>query len=148
MRGCRWVKLPYNILSRYLCGCLCVPRLNAIQEFFFGFHKVGAVIGPNDWWSAATGNESFDSHYTWTRVNGWDNLNMYSPCVHTCEKEAPWLLRTPPDWDVKRSKIIKPTICEGRLAVTKTLNWKLCHHRCDSFGFALPTCNAVGFIGL
>ena len=110
-------------------------------------NKVGAAIGPNDWWSAATCNESFDSHYTRTRLHGLDILNMYSSCGHTCNNEALSHLRTTPDWHVKRSKIINFTICERRMAVIKTFKWKLCHHTCDSFDFALSTCKAVDFNG-
>ena len=131
--GLPGVKFSLNTFFRQLWGCLSVPRLNTFQEFFLASHKIGAVIWPNDWWSAATGNEFFDSHYTRTRVHGRDNFNMYSSCGHTCKKEAPSFIRTPTDWDVKKSKIINTTVCEGRLAITKPLNWKLCHHRCDIF---------------
>ena len=146
MRGCRGVKIQLNTLFRQLWGACVFHDWVQFKNFFSASTK---LVPLSEKMTDGVPRLPFDSHYTRTHFHGLcTHINMYSSCGHTCRKEAPSFLRAPPNWDVRRSKIINTTSCKGRLAKTKPFNWKLCHQKCDSFGFSLPACKAVDFNGL
>ena len=63
----------------------------------------------------------------------------------TSEQKRPTFLRTPTDCYVKGSEVIDSAIVEGRLAVSKKLNWQIRHERGDVFQLLLSAVFTIKF---
>ena len=58
-----------KLIKKNLFGLVFDPRLITYQKFFLRSYKIGTVIGPNDQWSAITGDDAFDCYFAWSRVH-------------------------------------------------------------------------------